>query len=170
MVGMSAEAMKQCLWSCVAYKKFAYPERVSMNHMLGRNGDVIPAMPTLPFNGMVELVQFIQDTTQGPEGSMLHLYETSLMVGWDVTGVPLAGDLAKMPEPYRSSTAAANDHMDTLYPRGLERENIGSNIGLAQIVRRFYDERKMGTPDCKVYSALSVDVNIFDRMLKVHKY
>jgi hypothetical protein len=167
MVGMSPEAMKTCLWSCVAYKKFAYPDQVSLNHIF-RKGDVIPAMPTMPFRGMEELVTFMQETTQGPEGSMLKLYDTSLMVAWDVKGVPIAGDIAKMPEPYRSSTAAMNDHMDSLYPVGLERENIGGNIGLAQIMRRFYDDRKMGTPECKMYSALSVDVNIFDRVLKVY--
>jgi hypothetical protein len=167
MIGLSPQAMKNCLWSCVAYKKFPYQERVSMNHMLTIMGEVIPAMPMFPFELMDDLVKFMVLTTQGPEGSMLHLYNDSLMVAWEASSVPLAGNQDMMPEPYRSSTAAANDRMDNLYPRGLERENIGSNKGLALIMRRFYDDRKMGTPDCKVYSALSVDVNIFDRMLKV---
>jgi hypothetical protein len=168
MIGLSEEAMKNCLWSCVAYKKFPYQDRVSMNHMHTRSGEVIPAMPMWPFDLMDVLVKFMLQATQAPDGSMLHLYNDSLMVAWEAASVPLAGNLASMPEPYRSSTAAANDRMDNLYPRGLEKENIGSNKGLALILRRFYDDRKMATPHCKRYSALSVDVNIFDRMLKVY--
>ena len=47
------------------------------------------------------------------------------------------------------------------------RENIGSNDGLARILRQFYEDRYMGTNGCSKYSTLTVDVNIFDRMMKV---
>ena len=92
------------------------------------------------------------------------------MTIWGADQVPIKGNLDLMPEPFRSSTAAANDRSDDLYPRGLERENIGSNDGLARVIRRFYEERHMGTDECTKYSAFTADVNIFDRCMKVRFY
>ena len=119
---------------------------------------------------MDDLVEFVKCLTQGPEGEMLFLFDSSLMTVWGANQVPIKGNLAMMPEPFRSSTAAANDRSDELYPRGLERENIGSNDGLARVMRRFYDERQMGTAACTKYSAFTADVNIFDRCMKVRFY
>ena len=167
---MSPEALKKCLWTCVAYKRFPFPEQVSMDHKFGRNTTVIPAMPTNPFLVMDDLVEFMMSLTQGPDGEMLFLYDGSLMTIWGANQVPIKGNLDLMPEPFRSSTAAANDRSDDLYPRGLERENIGSNDGLARVMRRFYDERHMGTAACTKYSAFTADVNIFDRCMKVRFY
>ena len=170
IVGMSPEALKKCLWTCVAYKRFPFPEQVSMDHKFARDTSVIPAMPTNPFLVMDELVRFMKSLTQGPDGEMLFLYDSSLMTVWGANQVPIKGNLELMPEPFRSSTAAANDRSDDLYPRGLERENIGSNDGLARVIRRFYDERKMATVECTKYSAFTADVNIFDRCMKVRTY
>lgn len=168
MVGLSSEAMKRCLWTCVAYKSFSFVVR--MDHKIDRHGVVVPAMPTDPFLAFADLSRFIKLTTQGLGGEMPLLFDKSLMTEWGANRLPLAGDLNLIPEPYRSSTAAANDRSDDLYPRGLERENIGSNDGLARILRRFYEDRGMGTIGCSKYSALTVDVNIFDRMMKVKIY
>ena len=132
-----------------------------------RRGAVIPAMPTDPFLALADLSSCMKLMTQGPDGEMPLLFDESLMTEWGANRLPLAGDLDRIPEPYRSSTAAANDRSDDLYPRGLERENIGSNDGLARILRRFYEDRGMGTSGCSKYSALTVDVNIFDRVMKV---
>ena len=170
IVGMSPEALKKCLWTCVAYKRFPFPEQVSMDHKFARDTSVIPAMPTNPFLVMDELVRLMKSLTQGPDGEMLFLYDSSLMTVWGANQVPIKGNLELMPEPFRSSTAAANDRSDDLYPRGLERENIGSNDGLARVIRRFYDERKMATVECTKYSAFTADVNIFDRCMKVRTY
>jgi len=167
MVGLTPDAMKRCLWTCVAYKKFAYPLEVSMAHMHSSNGKVIPAMPTNAFEGMVDFVQIMKSHTQEADGSMLFLYDTSLLTTWDCNRVPIQGNPELMAEPYRSSTSAHHDRGDDLYPRGLERENIGSNIGLAQIMRRYYNERRMASSECTTYSAMTVDVNIFDRIMKV---
>jgi hypothetical protein len=167
MVGLSPQAMKSCLWTCVAYKKYAFPNEVSMDHKRTAAGEVIPGMPTNPFDNVDELVTLMQGLTQNEDGSMPHLFETSLMTVWDANRLPLAANLERMPEPHRSTTAAARDRSDDLYPRGLERENIGSNDGLARIMRRFYEQRHLGNPDCTKYAAVSADVNIFDRMIKV---
>ena len=164
---MSPEALKLCLWTCVAYKRFAFPEQVRMDHKFARDRTVIPAMPANPFLAMDELVEYMRSLTQGPEGEMLFLYDGSLMTLWGADQVPIKGNLELMPEPFKSSTAAANDRSDDLYPRGLERENIGSNDGLSRVLRRFYEERHMGTVECTKYSAFTADVNIFDRCMKV---
>lgn len=167
LVGLSPQAMKTCLWTCVAYKKYAFPNEVSMDHKRTAAGEVIPGMPSDPFKNVDELVKLMQALTQNADGSMPHLFETSLMTVWDANRLPLAANLERMPEPHRSTTAAARDRSDDLYPRGLERENIGSNDGLAKIMRRFYEQRHLGNPDCTKYSAVTADVNIFDRMMKV---
>ena len=113
--------MKRCLWTCVAYKRFAYV--VSMDHMLTKLEAVIPAMPTYPFLAMAELSRYMKAMTQGPDGEMPLLFDESLMTVWGANQLPLAGILNLMPEPFKSSTAAANDRSDDLYPRGLEREH-----------------------------------------------
>ena len=131
LVGLSPQAMKTCLWTCVAYKKYAFPNEVSMDHKRTAAGEVIPGMPSDPFKNVDELVTLMQALTQNADGSMPHLFETSLMTVWDANRLPLAANLERMPEPHRSTTAPAKDRSDDLYPRGLDRENIGSNDGLA---------------------------------------
>ena len=55
-----------------------------------------------------------------------------------------------------------------LLPQGLIRENIGSNMGLMRVLRQFYEERQLHVPGMSDrYYVLNVDINIYDRILKV---
>ena len=89
------------------------------------------------------------------------------MTQWDVARIPLKPDLDKVPASLKAGFEACNDRMEDFFPKGLHPSNIGSNEGLAKVVRELYVERKMNDSSCKQYSAVTVDVNIFDRMMKV---
>ena len=58
----------------------------------------------------------------------------------------------------------SRDGMRNFFPRGMQPENIGSNRGLLLLLKDLFGvQSKAGH-----YSFLSVDCNIYMRMLKVH--
>ena len=74
-----------------------------MDYKFARDTTVIPAMPANPFLAMDELVEYMRSLTQGPDGEMLFLCDGSLMTLWGADQVPIKGNLAMMPEPFRSN-------------------------------------------------------------------
>ena len=62
--------------------------------------------------------------------------------------------------------------LESFYPQGLMSDNVGSNAGLVRVmtkVRALYghdDDPK--TPDPRQYLLMTVDINIFDRIIKAH--
>jgi len=55
-----------------------------------------------------------------------------------------------------------------MYTDSIQAINIGSNHGLLQILRNHYEEQGQHKHNvCQRYSAFNVDVDIFDRILKV---
>ncbi len=97
-------------------------------------------------------------------------YETSFVHKWKVNNVPLKPAAHKVSNPkWRQALRDRVDDLDTMHPRELMALNIGSNIGLARVVRRHYEDRKQDKDgECKTYSAFNVDCNIFDRIIKVN--
>ena len=82
---------------------------------------------------------------------------------------------ARIPANLREGIGADRDNLKNLYPEKISSENIGSNDGLARIMKELYEERGWGRSEneegaCREYSVLNVDCNIFDRIVKVlHK-
>lgn len=165
---MDKETFQKLLWSGIAVKRFAFPDQVSDAIMRDGAGYIIPGVATKPFAYVTQLLSLLFKMTQDAEGEPLMLSSKSLMLQWDAHTVPLQPVVRKMHSSLRPAVEAANDRMANFYPVGLCKENIGSNVGLSKIMRRFYIERQMHEHVCNRYTTFSVDVNIYDRVLKVH--
>ena len=130
-------------------------------------GVVIPATAADPFVFTGSLIDLLETLTQTPAKEYVQSHSTSLMVRWNAHTVPLTPDLSLLPRALRKTVEECHDSMANFYPEGLDKNNIGSNIGLSRVVRKFYNERAMNSTECKRYTNFTVDVNIYDRMLKV---
>ena len=159
--------MQSLLWTGIAVKRFAYPAEVSDAVMRDFAGLIIPAVSSDPFKHVQQLLLLLLDMTQDKEGDFPRLLSNSLMIAWDVKTVPLQPVVAKMHSSLRPAVLAGYDRMSNFYPLGMSRENIGSNEGLSKIMRKIYIDAKMNLLTCARYTTLTVDVNIYDRILKV---
>jgi hypothetical protein len=167
MIEMEKHSFQKLLWTGIALKKFAYPTEVSDSIMHDASGFIIPAVATNPFVYIHQLLLLLTKLTQDAEGEFLPLLAKSLMVVWDAHTIPLQPTLEKMHANLRPAVEQANDRMANFFPLGLSSHNIGSNEGLSKIMRKFYIDRKMNESTCNRYTTFSVDVNIYDRILKV---
>ena len=167
MIAMDKHTLQSLLWTGLAVKRFAYPAEVSDAVMRDPAGLIIPAMATDPFKYVQQLLSLLLQMTQDKEGDYPRLLSNSLMLKWDAKTVPLQPVVAKMHSSLRPAVLAGNDRMANFYPLGMSRENIGSNVGLSRIMRKIYIDSKMNELSCARYTTLSVDVNIYDRILKV---
>lgn len=170
MTSIQTGTMKTCLWTGIALKRFAYPSTVDLSHKRDEAGWIIPAMPTDPFEHMHVLKELLRQQNREHAPNVPKLYDGSLMRRWGAWSVPLTPDVKLMSAKLRESTMASNDRMSEFFPLGLEEDNIGSNTGLAKVLRRLYDRFNMGSTECKKYSVITVDVQIFDRILKVCRF
>jgi hypothetical protein len=170
-VVLAPGSLRKLLWSGIALKRFPFPLEVNDAIMRDAFGAVIPAVATNPFQFFNELYVMMHRMTEF-EGNHPRLFANSLMVVWDAQTVPLKPTLMRMNQSLRSALLAANDKMANFYPVGLSRENIGSNVGLSKIMRKFYIDKGMHLHSCTRYTTFSLDVNIYDRVLKVfpHSY
>jgi hypothetical protein len=168
MIEMDKEHLQKLLWSGIAVKRFVFPDQVSDEVMRDEFGFVIPAVAADPFKYLDQLIMLVIDMTEDTEGDPLKLLDNSLMRKWDAQSVPLLPDVEKMHSALKAAVLAGNDRMGNFFPLGLSRENIGSNVGLSKIMRKFYIDRRMNEISCARYVTFSMDVNIYDRVLKVH--
>jgi hypothetical protein len=87
----------------------------------------------------------------------------SLIHKFDVRRVPLKPSSAKVDDPKHKAGLLHND-LSRFYPDRLLPENIGSNVGLLDVLHRFWTEDWKDATDFKMVVA---DINIFKRIIKV---
>lgn len=158
-------AWRNCLWTGTAIRKYTGDRVIDMSVQLDGAGEVVPAMPDdlfaneADFNAVFD--RCVLDTTY---------YDTSLTTLYRVNSVPLKPDACRVDNHnYRRALQGDTDRLRSMYPKEIAAVNIGSNLGLARIMRAHYDENNQGPGNrCTKYSALNVDENIFMRVLKVH--
>jgi hypothetical protein len=154
---------RNCLWTGVALKQYTGEDPISVAVMKNAAGEVIPAMPDDPFEYADQLKELVEEHTPRAD------YRThSLVFRWNVTSVPLKPVPSQVENRKWRRALLNSGQVSQLFPKELIAENIGSNLGLARIMKEHYNEHKQNTEhDCTKYSVLLADVNIFDRVLKV---
>ena len=133
---------------------------VSVKHTL--QGTVLPAMPD---DIMVE-VDTVKASIRYILGQGMFYYDKSLVKKYNVTNIPLKPVLPEG-DPLASRMESGCNNMKNTVPFTMLKENIGSNLGLVTIMRRYYEEREMHNGGCHDYHCLNVDENIFWRVVKV---
>jgi hypothetical protein len=160
------DVFSSCLWSGMAVFSHEQNRYLDSSVRIDRLGHVVPAMP-------INILQFRQSVEDGlrfmhKEGK--GYYANSLVSRYDVKTVPPKIDVTGHPELSQDVYSKMHS-MDIVYPKELIQINIGSNVGLVSILRKYVFERhKMDTKECEKYVNLNVDENIFYRTLKVHFY
>jgi hypothetical protein len=155
-----------CLWSGVALKKYTGLSNITMDLLHDVNGDIVPAMPRqLTDNGAVETAMqlFTSNTIT------LEYYATSMVTQFSVQNVPLKPLWFNVTNPkWKAFLKSEADLLSNMYPQSLLALNIGSNLGLARIMRNHYvSEGQDVEGKCLRYTAFNSDIDIFNRILKV---
>ena len=161
-------------WTGVALRQARPDIDMSVSRI---NGQIIPAMPDNPLIFAEHAIQLILFGSVGTNNSNVHdvqkipnLYDSSLLVAWaPINRVPLKPDPTNLnvPQQYRDAMAQSPDTLSNLHVVGIFPENIGSDEGLGSIIRQFYDAQCMADENCDRYFAMSADMNIHKRVLKV---
>jgi hypothetical protein len=157
-------AWSKCLWTGIALRKCMDGLGVSLNLIGDADGNTIPANPDDPFvyAAAVEQMWIKYRPT-------LKYRETSMMVKWDVRCIPIKPALHLVTDDqYRSDLKARTTALDTMYPKEIVAENIGSLVGFARVMRMHYlDNKQHLAGQCQRYTVFNVDIKIYEMMIKV---
>jgi hypothetical protein len=168
MASIERSVLADALWTGVAARKFTL-DGVSTNVMHAR-GFVVPAMPDDILRDLNEMFQLMTLFTT-EEGNMPMLFDQSLMTRWGVNTVPVTPMRDKLPPQVLASMLRTPGRLDSFYPKGLIKVNVGSNIGLCRVMLEVLQSygHDQETPPLK-YLTMTVDCNIFDRIIKAHTH
>jgi hypothetical protein len=123
-------------------------------------------MPPKPFKKKDELISLFLEIAEGPGAATQHA--SCVVSKCHVRNVPLKPSADQMDDPkHKAALSERCNRLVEMYPVGLIKENIGSNLGLMRIMRSHFEEKNQHLAACHNYTAFNVDTNIFDRMLKV---
>jgi hypothetical protein len=134
-----------------------------MNVEYDESHKVVPAMPDDPFEFILDLIELFRVNTP------TNHRRKAMATKWAVNKVPIKPDAKRIRhEPWRQAIQGENAKVQHMFPDQLIAINIGSNKGLGQIMRDFYESKKQHMEDqCKQYTAYNADIQIFHRMYKV---
>jgi hypothetical protein len=170
MPNLDKGAWADCLWTGVAIHAYSGSFPLTMNILRDAHGEGIPAMPNNLFTLTPKLIKLWTSYCADID------YCTQSMVSaWKVNSVPLKPQAANMPAgPHQDAINSDVNTLNRLHPKELIPLNIGSNKGLATILRTHYENNNQHTEEtrqaprpCPKYSAFGVDIDIFRRMLLV---
>jgi hypothetical protein len=125
-------------------------------------------MPLNPWSKMKDVLSML-DTLCSTAGKMSMLFEGSKMNVWGVNTIPITPSTHNLPAEVLARLATTPARLHNFYPKGLLPHNIGSNEGLAKVMRIQMQDMGLlppGAPPTK-YSVMLSDINIFDRVIKV---
>ena len=161
--------LADCLWTGVAIRKYTGDAKVSMA-CISDGSFHVDAMPSYPLGRLGILLSTMEELcSEG--GEMKNLFETSKLVKWGVNRIPIVPMTVNMPPKAKDSLSKGPVRLNHFIPKGLLRLNIGSNEGLARIIKIHIEDSGIGaTPKPKIYKAVVADLNIFDRIIKVCSY
>ena len=164
----TARAMlADALWTGVAVRKYAGSVPIDMR-CVHSDGYFVPAMPLNPWSKMKDVLTML-DTLCSTAGRMSMLFEGSKMNVWGVITIPITPSTHNLPAEVLARLATTPARLHNFYPKGLLPHNIGSNEGLAKVMRIQMQDMGLlppGAPPTK-YSVMLSDINIFDRVIKV---
>ena len=167
LANISRKNLQDALWTGVALRQYMGPA-VSMS-VVTRRGFDVSAMPDDPFELMPQMVtRLLEVSAADDRGTMPHLFDSSYLTKWGVNAVPVVPMRENLPADVLRAVQTTPDRLDNFYPEGLLAHNIGSNFGLCTVMDKVLTDaghRKVTPP--KTYMAFTVDINIFDRMIKV---
>ena len=158
--------LADCLWTGVAVRQYMGAAKVSMTCLLDR-GFHVDAMPPYPLARLGKLIQTMEDVCT-ENGEMKCLFDTSKLTTWGVNRIPIVPMTRNMPGKAKEGLSKGPSRLTHFIPKGLLKLNIGSNEGLARVMKIHMEDAGVGAATKpKIYKAMVADLNIFDRVIKV---
>ena len=158
--------LADCLWTGVAIRKYTGDAKVSMA-CISDGSFHVDAMPSYPLGRLGTLLSTMEELCS-ERGEMKNLFDTSKLVKWGVNRIPIVPMTVNMPSKAKDSLSKGPLRLNHFIPKGLLRLNIGSNEGLARIIKIQLEDSGIGAETKpKIYKAVVADLNIFDRIIKV---
>lgn len=137
--------------------------KVSMQVQLTEEKEVIPAMP----DDLMSFSESVMPSIKQVYDMGTSYYSESLVLKYDINNIPLKIDVKVFPE-LKSEICSAKNSTAFIHPYQLMKPNIGSNRGLATILRQFQDDHRLHLHNaCQQYKIMNLDENIYYRTLKV---
>jgi hypothetical protein len=164
---IDAGTWADCLWTGVALRRVVYGDehKEVLSHLAPHPVVILEsqrAMPVDPMYMVDDLMTLMSIVDSWP----LLSYDGSLVATLDVQCVPLKPTVSQDDHPeWFHALASSADGLDHLYPEKIIKLNIGSNRGLARILRTYHNANVIARQ--KTYKILNVDINIFARTFKV---
>jgi hypothetical protein len=161
---LSAGVFSSMLWTGLAMKVYDGPH-VDMS-LKSRQGNIIPAMPlTHKCASTSDMVAYITRTIQCSDGFSKR-FDVSLVNRYQINSIPPKVDTDKLKtEHLRKRCSVSRDGLHRLFPFDILSHNIGANIGLMRVIRDSLTELEI--EDTRRYHVWLVDINIFNRLIKV---
>lgn len=155
--GLGTGAVAECLWTARGLHRYVGPA-VQTALLPGVRG--MPA--SLVDSGIISLLKQKMAVADAVPEAFL---KDSVCFRRNVRQVPLKPEVDAKAEPVLAAVLReSRDGLRNFFPLGMLPENIGSNRGLLLLLKDLFGAQvKAGH-----YAFLSVDCNIFLRMLKVH--
>lgn len=153
-----------CLWTGEAvFHCDDLDENISDAIKFNAMGEVVPAMPDELLSDSVK--HSVQNALQYVHSQGRHFFEDSLVNRYNINNVPLKIDTVRYPEMKQIEDKKNSTYI--VNAKRLINHNIGSNLGLINIIRNLYMEKQMHNDTCERYHYYNMDENIFWRVLKV---
>jgi hypothetical protein len=152
-VNLEKGSYLSCLWTGEAVNKLD----TKANLKLSPDN---PAMPESLFS--VENVNCLVQTMKDID-KLNHMHASSMSVMMDVRNNPLKPALSKV-QKRRCKKGLQQRGLDRFHPVSMSDHNIGSSVGLFHIIEEQWTNNWRDQTDMQF---LSVDVNIYHRLLKV---
>lgn len=154
-------------WTGCAVHKYAGPE-ISMDLVYRGDGSLVLAQPNT-FEELLEQVAPIQAAVAADERAAgRKILRGSLIKKFKVMCVPVRPVVDRTTHPAEHDLLkAARHHLSDLAPISITPDDIGSNFGLSQVMKRFHDEWLRAAVRRDRYFFMYSDMNIFWRQIKV---
>ena len=160
---IEVSSWRECLWTGYAALRYDGPA-IDMAIRRNNNNEIIRAMPL----SIVQMSFMLYDDMADVDRHK-SILAASMVERWQVNNIPLRPmlDPNRNPAEYKR-LSRGHGTQKVLYPGGVYPENIGSNRGLLQIFRDFCSRNGyLDGQEPEKYSVLTVDCNIYARIMKV---
>ena len=158
---ISKDIFASCLWTGVSVYTVNNPDIT--DEIQYDNGSIVAAMP----KNLLDHAEAVVNTLQYVMNESRNYYDVSLVKKYDIINIPPKIDGKLYPEVSEGMLRSPHT-LESVKPKQLLSDNIGSNRGLLTILKRFYDDNGMADGSCNRYITFNVDENIYYRILKVY--
>jgi hypothetical protein len=151
------------LWTGVAFKLCDQLQGVDLTFKRDVDGEIIPAMPAVLYGDTDEVSSTAEWICVG--GQVTEFYDNSIALKYGVSSIPPKVTIDRIYDPVlRERMEKSRDGLDRFHQHSIVDFNIGSNVGLMHMVKYLLSDPVLSGGD---YIVLCVDMNIYDRLIKV---